>query len=475
MKRIMALILVVSSFVLFSGISSASIKPGTSCSPKGKISIFGGVKYTCVLNGKKLVWNKGVKVIIPSATSPISSTTTSIPAVLSADGHPLALASIDSIKTCQITDQRIVQIQNNNVGFPLSTREIVTKGTVNVVLMPIDFSDSPGTHNPSVIFQPVINQMNSWVKEFSNEKLTFNIQSGSSWIRASEPSTSYAVPVRIAGNTYVDLQNYQNSVAQSFIDASGSQFNFNNVTAVFFYFSSTPTGIPNGMDGRNVALQTKQGQISTLFYGPGTYSNSHPATMGQLFIHEMLHSQGLAGHAPGNGFITGVMQNQDGSGVLDAWSTFLLDWFDSNQVFCASKSKVRDQYLELTPLEVVQTGFKTLMIPISSHEILVVESRRPVGFSALWGSDDKGLFVYKVDTTMDNDRSHESLGDTGNEIISSKYAYYLHPDSRPTSSDSGISRYQNYLVKVGDSVTYAGIKISLVSSGEQDLIHIQSI
>ena len=62
MKRILTLILVMSSFAVFSGTSSASIKPGASCSPKGKTSIFGGVKYTCVLSGKKLVWNKGIKV-----------------------------------------------------------------------------------------------------------------------------------------------------------------------------------------------------------------------------------------------------------------------------------------------------------------------------------------------------------------------------------------------------------------------------
>ena len=473
MKRIIALILVATSFVVFSNVSSAAIKPGTTCSPKGKTTIFGGVKFTCVLNGKKLVWNNGIKMVTTSTTSVLLPTTT-VATQLSADGHPLALISTDSIQTCEITDQRINQIQNNNVGFPLSSREIVTKGTVNVVLMPIDFSDAPGTQSPTTIFQPIMDQMSSWVKEFSNKKLTYNIQSGSSWIRAPKPSSDYKVPVRIAGNTYVDLQNYQNSVAQSFIDASGSQFNFKNVTAVFFYFSSTPSGIPNGMDGRNAALQTKQGQINTLYYGPGTYSNSHPSTMGQLFIHEMLHSQGLAGHAPGNGFITGVMQNQDGSGVLDAWSTFLLDWFEPSQVFCVSKSEVSGQYVELTPLEVVEGGFKSLMIPISSHEILVVESRRPVGFSSLWENTDKGIFVYKVDTTMDNDRSHESSGDTGNDVAFSKYAYYLHPDSRPSSNDSGISKYQNYLVKAGESVTYAGIKISLILSGDQDLIHIEA-
>ena len=58
----MPLILVLTSLVIFASQSSAVVKSGVACSPKGKTQSVGNLKYTCVLVGKKLVWNSGVKV-----------------------------------------------------------------------------------------------------------------------------------------------------------------------------------------------------------------------------------------------------------------------------------------------------------------------------------------------------------------------------------------------------------------------------
>ena len=41
----------------------AVVKSGQSCSKAGATSTSKGIKYTCIKSGKKLVWNKGVKVI----------------------------------------------------------------------------------------------------------------------------------------------------------------------------------------------------------------------------------------------------------------------------------------------------------------------------------------------------------------------------------------------------------------------------
>jgi hypothetical protein len=48
--------------------ASAAVKAGGACTKAGSTSTTGGVKYTCVKSGKKLLWNKGVKVI--TATKP---------------------------------------------------------------------------------------------------------------------------------------------------------------------------------------------------------------------------------------------------------------------------------------------------------------------------------------------------------------------------------------------------------------------
>lgn len=57
--------------------ASAAVKAGVACKKAGATSISGGMKYTCVKSGKKLAWNKGVKVATPKP--PIAPTTTPTP------------------------------------------------------------------------------------------------------------------------------------------------------------------------------------------------------------------------------------------------------------------------------------------------------------------------------------------------------------------------------------------------------------
>ncbi len=68
--------------VLISGVQPlalAAVKSGQSCSKAGATSTSKGIKYTCIKSGKKLVWNKGVK-IVPSANPTPSLTPTPTPA-----------------------------------------------------------------------------------------------------------------------------------------------------------------------------------------------------------------------------------------------------------------------------------------------------------------------------------------------------------------------------------------------------------
>ena len=46
--------------------ANAAVKAGANCKQAGQTSTFAGKKYTCVKNGKKLIWNKGVNVSIPT-------------------------------------------------------------------------------------------------------------------------------------------------------------------------------------------------------------------------------------------------------------------------------------------------------------------------------------------------------------------------------------------------------------------------
>ena len=57
----------------------AVVKAGVACKKVGSTAIVGTNKYTCVKSGKKLIWNKGVKIPATKATPTPTPTSTPTP------------------------------------------------------------------------------------------------------------------------------------------------------------------------------------------------------------------------------------------------------------------------------------------------------------------------------------------------------------------------------------------------------------
>ena len=76
MKRIsLGVIAVVAISILAAAPSTAAIKAGTICKKTGLTTVDSGRKYTCVKQGKKLLWNKGVvvKAVPAKVPAPVST------------------------------------------------------------------------------------------------------------------------------------------------------------------------------------------------------------------------------------------------------------------------------------------------------------------------------------------------------------------------------------------------------------------
>lgn len=118
-------------------------------------------------------------------------------------------------------------------------------------------------------------------------------------------------------------------------------------------------------------------------------------------------------HGPGNGWGTGVGQSyrasQSGgvSYVLTAWEQFLVGWMPESEVHCIELADLEEeQSVILSPMEVAGGERKALIVPISNSDVLVVESRRPVGYSESWDSEDKGLLAYTVNPQEEVQKDH---------------------------------------------------------------------
>jgi hypothetical protein len=152
-----------------------------------------------------------------------------------------------------------------------------------------------------------------------------------------------------------------------------------------------------------------------------------------------------------------------------------MGWIEDNQVYCVDARKGFDPLSTgLTAIELASSEEKIAVIRTGEHEGLLVESRRPVGYSDSWATSDRGIMIYNLDTKVMNDRTGEGNLDCGNNTDYPKFAFYLEPDQRPQPQNS--CQFEGFILKPGESVTYEGVKISLtVSSSTEDFILIQQV
>lgn len=478
---------IIATFVLIFGlvypvaIFAASPNAGAKCSKAGLTQISSGKKYTCVKSGNNLVWNKGVPTPTPIPTrSPILSPKPTPKVELSIYKES---AKRSTSSACKVQDARMVKTQPNNVGFPLSPDLVPANGVAKMAFIPIDFSDAPGTEAGLLRFEEQEKAMADWYEFFSGGKLKFQVVTAHKWFRAPRPSTEYKSG-KSSPHTMNPFIETWDKYAQEFIDATGSQFNWSDINAFTVFFPELQnTELDNGMLGRGQTLNTPQGTKPMYYWASGTFHFREAASLGSkapyywatLWIHELLHSQGTSLHAPGNGFSTGVGSNQGGySWALDAWEIFKFGWFSEDQVYCLESNDISDTLIKLDPLEIKSSGNKIAIIPIDITRALIVESRRPVNYSKAWDLTDSGILVYILDTRFDNDRSMESSGlDNGNDPKYTKWSYYLIADKKlyPKFTDY-LTFYKSFIIKTGETVSYAGVQIKLLASGEYDVVKV---
>jgi hypothetical protein len=121
-------------------------------------------------------------------------------------------------------------------------------------------------------------------------------------------------------------------------------------------------------------------------------------------------------------------------------------------IYCVAKPNISAQTLALVPLEREQAGLRSIIVKLSEHEALVIESHRKDKWSDRWTTGTTGVSVMRIDTRKD------TVWDMG-----SSTGTYVIP-AREHSLD---------FLKVGQTFTTDGVKISVVSSGENDQIKIE--
>ncbi len=117
------------------------------------------------------------------------------------------------------------------------------------------------------------------------------------------------------------------------------------------------------------------------------------------WLHEFGHLFGLPDGNPASGSTPGfdLMWGWYGSPELSVWNRWLLGVLEDDQVDCKTDFETSTHWIR--PLAWVGDYKKAVAIPVSDHEVIVVESRRRQGYDALFGKESEGAYVYRVDTS----------------------------------------------------------------------------
>ncbi|MDE0654642.1 MAG: hypothetical protein OXI26_13455 [bacterium] len=355
-------------------------------------------------------------------------------------------------------------------GFPLPPWALPAHGTVRVAVLFVDFPHAAASHTTAReagIGLPVVEQ---YLKASSYGKLDIEFVPLHRWLRAD-----YSPPEFGEGLT----GEAQRSLAEMAVRLADADFDFSAIDSVMFVM---PSSHFSGGDA-GWAATTREGVVPALTRinaFPVQDRPRPPVQWGKVAAHELLHNFGLAdyyfyGHlydssvrqlpeAPpgkvwavavfgpmgfGGSFLTDVRdprlayivrhangatstQHSDAITAREmlAWSRWLLGWLDETQIRCIRHPETS---VSLTPVAAPGDGPAMAAIPLSDTEMLVIESRRRIGYDAGWdfhwtngaraklpGLAAEGVLVYIVDGAQDSGLLPIRLAaDTGNGRLDS--------------------------------------------------------
>ena len=519
-SRFIALALTLFFGLFIASPAHSAVKSGAACKKIGQTSIAADKKYTCIKSGKKLLWDKGLPIsklnlpekpnqstkpeVLPTAPEkqPVinegDTCNQSInPKVMMSDGNLYCVMHSDgnsryikmltkapviqnpkspeTIRACMPPDLRGGIAEGSfrwAITYPAGPVTLKNSGDLNIAIVPIDFSDVNGNEPPTDIYLSDMKKMSSWFQDYSNGKLKLTFQESSKWYRAAKTTEFYNVGEGI--NLGKDGRTIP-QISQEFVDRAKADFDFSKADAIFFIYPKGTPAITNSFASQFI-LQA--GSTSKSFFTVGaSSSNRLYGPLWTYLTHEMLHYMGITMHFPVNPPQWGIEWGGfTPTPVLNPWNQAILDWMNDDQYYCVSSQNLTDTKVTLLPVENPGPGIHSALIRVSNSESLLIVSHRKGTWSEGVPDSFYGVMTALIDTSKQTSWIAENTGqDQFDGLIYPKSGIYLHP-TRTWNTPRIWTRTEigdwGALMFLGDSVTYKGVQIKVVSSNNFDTIQI---
>ena len=347
-------------------------------------------------------------------------------------------------------------VDHTTAGFPLPTWAAPPTGKLRVAALFMDFPDAQASHTTHQEAALGLPYLEEFLESSSYGLLDVEINPHHTWLRAEKPYAEYVSEVR-SDNYAFTLLNQE--ATEHAVRLADDEFDFSTADLVLLafpgsHFLSGSGQLGGTVQGDGVEIPTVRVNSEPLAAPAGLAGLQ---SWGFAGAHEIIHALGLPDLRPD--FVPGAYQRSrrfdnkrwinanfgpmnllswfpahhndsrlqydrlrsDGSTQKDyaghvhalemlAWSRWQLGWLQGSQVRCVEDDDSAAT-VTLAPIAKPGDGVAMAAIQLSSHDVIVVESRRKLGYDRLgqhpihhlWrGTAQKlaaeGVLVYTIDT-----------------------------------------------------------------------------
>jgi M6 family metalloprotease-like protein len=405
--------------------ATAAAKAGAKCTKVGSKSVVGVKTFTCIKSGKKLVWNKGIKVVAGSNPTPASAPT-----------------NITDCKLPVADGRGDVSIG----GWPRIDERLKSTGDVTATVVMVDFPDAPASMTPTDAFARISPAADVF-KEMSYGKFNYTFKPKLKWYRMSKNSSDYVA----GGWTFIKHRDYITEAAK----LADADIDFSKTDSLIILANPDARGM--GYSGPAFAATRKSGiTLDGKYISNGATSAYDLNDWKSIWLnHEVTHTLGLVDlyaatqSNPANrydGFrytgefsYMGFSSYESNAPSLLAFERWNLGWINDSQINCLKDVK---STILISPVQ-TSGGVKAVIIPISRTKALVIESRRASGIDK--NIAKSGALVYVVDSSIQSGQG---------------------PVKVFPSDVSSDPRYLNAPRALGESVTTEGVTVKVTKSDD---------
>ncbi len=335
-------------------------------------------------------------------------------------------------------------------GFPLPNWAVPSVGSIRVAVLFVDFPDAEVTHSTQQEAAFGLPYMKQYLETVSYHQFKPHFEPLHRWLRAEHNYAHYLVESVLGPAVGF-------AVVEEGVRLADPEFDFTDIDSVMVVMPSSH--FYGGIAGGRVTTDEGAVQNATRINNFPYDEPAEPNQWGDVGAHELAHNLGLSDlypydakrhktpyppagvwvetelglmgldgyfHAaeddprlayrvlfPNGQRQTGYSERLEAAEML-AWSRWQLGWLKPEQIYCMAQLET-ETTITISPVAFPGNDPAMVAIPISDTEVIVIESRRKLGYDAgrahQWsdgaettfpGLPEEGVLVYIVDASIES-------------------------------------------------------------------------